>query len=185
MRRRFSAPDFAGVLVRDGWVAYRGFKKAPHQSCLAHLLRRCKDLQAAHPEWAGAVQAARARRRRSPGQSGHESSDQRLVNVRRRDALLIQPSTEERGSSDVPAHGARRVPARREYVDEVVDPAARGPDRICSQMCGRTESASSMVSSLAPGTGDAQKTTRTMSSAWRRRCPPQQGQPRFAEGHLS
>ena len=34
-------PDFAGVLVRDGWVAYRGFKKAPHQSCLAHLLRRC------------------------------------------------------------------------------------------------------------------------------------------------
>ena len=52
-------PDFAGVLVRDGWVAYRGFKKAPHQTCLAHLLRRCKDLQAAHPDspWAGAVQA--------------------------------------------------------------------------------------------------------------------------------
>ena len=28
--------DFAGVLVRDGWVAYRGFKHATHQSCLAH-----------------------------------------------------------------------------------------------------------------------------------------------------
>ena len=27
-------PDFAGVLVRDGWVAYRGFKHAPHQTCL-------------------------------------------------------------------------------------------------------------------------------------------------------
>ncbi len=53
-------PDFAGVLVRDGWVAYRGFKKAPHQSCLSYLLRRCKDLQAAHPDspWAGAVQAS-------------------------------------------------------------------------------------------------------------------------------
>ena len=52
-------PDFAGVLVRDGWVAYRGFKKASHQSCLAHLLRRCKDLQATHPDspWAAAVQA--------------------------------------------------------------------------------------------------------------------------------
>ena len=52
-------PDFAGVLVRDGWVAYRGFKKAPHQTCLAHLLRRCKNLQAAHPDspWAAAVQA--------------------------------------------------------------------------------------------------------------------------------
>ena len=53
-------PDFAGVLVRDGWVAYRGFKNAPHQTCLAHLLRRCKHLQAAHPDcsWAGEVQAA-------------------------------------------------------------------------------------------------------------------------------
>ena len=29
-------PDFAGVLVRDGWVAYRGFKHAPQQTCLAH-----------------------------------------------------------------------------------------------------------------------------------------------------
>ena len=28
-------PDFAGVLVRDGWAAYRGFKHAPHQTCLA------------------------------------------------------------------------------------------------------------------------------------------------------
>ena len=27
--------DFAGVLVRDGWVAYRGFKHATPQSCLA------------------------------------------------------------------------------------------------------------------------------------------------------
>ena len=26
--------DFAGVLVRDGWVAYRGFKHATPQSCL-------------------------------------------------------------------------------------------------------------------------------------------------------
>ena len=33
-------------------------------------------------------QTARARRRRSPGQPGHEPSDQRLVNIRRRDALL-------------------------------------------------------------------------------------------------
>ena len=50
-------PDFAGVLVRDGWAAYRGFKKALHQTCLTHLLRRCKDLQAARPDdpWAGAV----------------------------------------------------------------------------------------------------------------------------------
>ncbi len=52
-------PDFAGVLVRDGWAAYRGFKHAPHQSCLNHLSRRCKQLQTDHPDssWAGRVQA--------------------------------------------------------------------------------------------------------------------------------
>ena len=32
----------------------------------------------------------------------------------RRDAPLVQPSTEDRGGSNVPAHGARRVPARHE-----------------------------------------------------------------------
>ena len=52
-------PDFAGVLVRDGWVAYRGFEHASHQTCLQHLLRRAKQLQEDHPDsaWAGAVQA--------------------------------------------------------------------------------------------------------------------------------
>ena len=28
--------DYAGVLVRDGWVAYRSYVNAPHQSCVAH-----------------------------------------------------------------------------------------------------------------------------------------------------
>jgi transposase len=36
--------DFAGVVVRDGWAPYRRFEKAVHQSCLAHLLRRCRTL---------------------------------------------------------------------------------------------------------------------------------------------
>jgi transposase len=42
--------DFAGVLARDGWAPYRRFVHADHQSCLAHLLRRCRLLQrfAAH-----------------------------------------------------------------------------------------------------------------------------------------
>ena len=34
--------DFAGMLVRDGWVSYRCYRAALHQSCLNHLLRRCK-----------------------------------------------------------------------------------------------------------------------------------------------
>ena len=51
-------PDFDGVLVRDGWVVYRCFDGALHQTCVAHLLRRCKQLQEDHPDcpWAVEVQ---------------------------------------------------------------------------------------------------------------------------------
>ena len=41
--------DFDGILVRDGWAPYRQFRQAAHQTCLAHLLRRCRDLRRAHP----------------------------------------------------------------------------------------------------------------------------------------
>lgn len=41
--------DFAGVLERDGWAAYRKFTKATHQSCYAHILRRCHDMIADAP----------------------------------------------------------------------------------------------------------------------------------------
>jgi transposase len=34
---------FEGFLVRDGWSAYRQFAQAVHQTCLAHLLRRCRE----------------------------------------------------------------------------------------------------------------------------------------------
>jgi transposase len=37
---------YGGVLERDGWAPYRGFAGARHQSCLAHLLRRCRELVA-------------------------------------------------------------------------------------------------------------------------------------------
>jgi transposase len=40
---------FAGVLVRDGWAPYRQFTEALHQTCLAHMLRRCRELQTDHP----------------------------------------------------------------------------------------------------------------------------------------
>jgi transposase len=41
--------DFAGILVRDGWAPYRQFTAALHQTCLAHLLRRSRELQQDHP----------------------------------------------------------------------------------------------------------------------------------------
>jgi transposase len=36
--------DFAGGLEHDGWSVYYQFVKALHQSCLAHIVRRCRDL---------------------------------------------------------------------------------------------------------------------------------------------
>ena len=36
--------DFSGFLVRDGWAVYRRFEQAFHQSCLHHLLRRCREM---------------------------------------------------------------------------------------------------------------------------------------------
>lgn len=36
--------DYPGIIVRDGWLAYRRFKDATHQTCLGHLLRRCSEI---------------------------------------------------------------------------------------------------------------------------------------------
>jgi transposase len=38
--------DFDGFLVRDGWAVYRRFTQAAHQTCVAHLLRRCREMMA-------------------------------------------------------------------------------------------------------------------------------------------
>src|SRR5262249_33627357 len=36
--------DYAGALIHDGWAAYDRFVEAVHQQCLAHPLRRCREL---------------------------------------------------------------------------------------------------------------------------------------------
>jgi transposase len=41
--------EYAGVLQRDGWQSYRQFTHAAHQTCLAHLLRRCRTLLLDYP----------------------------------------------------------------------------------------------------------------------------------------
>ena len=41
--------DYPGVLQRDGWQSYRQFHQAAHQTCLAHLLRRCRVLLLDYP----------------------------------------------------------------------------------------------------------------------------------------
>jgi hypothetical protein len=49
---------FDGVLVRDGWAPYRQFDQALHQTHVAHLLRRSRDLATDHPRatWPRRVQ---------------------------------------------------------------------------------------------------------------------------------
>ncbi len=41
---RVLGEEFAGLLVRDGWSVYARFAHAEHQTCLAHLLRRCREM---------------------------------------------------------------------------------------------------------------------------------------------
>jgi transposase len=56
---RMLGADYAGVLQRDGWAPYRQFVHAAHQTCLAHLLRRCRTLRLDYPHhrWAPQVDA--------------------------------------------------------------------------------------------------------------------------------
>ena len=38
--------DYDGWLTHDGWAVYYKFLKAGHQSCISHLIRRCRDMAA-------------------------------------------------------------------------------------------------------------------------------------------
>ncbi len=47
--------DYAGTIVRDGWIVYNSYTKATHQTCVAHLLRRCHEMIEDQPAWARAT----------------------------------------------------------------------------------------------------------------------------------
>src|SRR5216683_7080939 len=53
--------DYAGWLIHDGLQLYYKFLKAAHQSCIAHLIRRCRDMaEVATPVAAGFPLAVKA-----------------------------------------------------------------------------------------------------------------------------
>ncbi len=53
--------EYAGWLIHDGWRIYYKFLKAAHQSCVAHLIRRCRDMaEVATPVAAGFPLAVKA-----------------------------------------------------------------------------------------------------------------------------
>jgi transposase len=41
---RILGADYDGFLVHDGWAPYYRFQLAFHQSCLSHLLKRCREM---------------------------------------------------------------------------------------------------------------------------------------------
>ncbi|MBF6607070.1 MAG: IS66 family transposase, partial [Chloroflexi bacterium] len=47
--------NYTGTLVRDGWAVYRRYQAARHQTCIAHLLRRCTEMESDLPAWARAT----------------------------------------------------------------------------------------------------------------------------------
>ena len=42
--RQLLGEDYAGILVHDGWSVYDDLPCREHQTCLAHLLRRCREM---------------------------------------------------------------------------------------------------------------------------------------------
>src|SRR5207248_6815611 len=77
--------DYAGKLIHDGWASYDKFRKAIHQTCLGHLLRRCHELLERATR--GAVCFPRQ----------VKTLLQKALNIRdRRDAKRIQPATAQR-----------------------------------------------------------------------------------------
>ncbi|MDQ6949196.1 MAG: IS66 family transposase [Actinomycetota bacterium] len=52
------AADYSGVLVRDGYVVYDHYDKATHQSCVAHLQRRAREMEADLPRQHRAIPIA-------------------------------------------------------------------------------------------------------------------------------
>ena len=50
--------NYGGKLARDGWSVYRKYEAATHQTCIAHLLRRCSEIMEVAK--AGAARVPRA-----------------------------------------------------------------------------------------------------------------------------
>jgi transposase len=50
--------DYSGVVVRDGYVVYNHYDQATHQSCLAHVARRAREMEADLPRTHRAIPVA-------------------------------------------------------------------------------------------------------------------------------
>lgn len=142
--------DFGGALVRDGWAPYRQFDQAAHQTCLAHLLRRCRELQIDHPRaplplhvQAVLQQALRLRDRHAAGTiSAHGVAVARGHLLARLTTVLDQPTTVPAVRRFV-AHLDREWPALFSFLyDPTIDATnwraeqALRPAVVTRKVCG-------------------------------------------------
>jgi transposase len=142
---RMLGADYAGVVQRDGWAPYRQFVHAAHQTCLAHLLRRCRTMMLDHPshpfapQVQGLLQAALATRDRydAGGVSAHGLAVARGAYVKRLGHLL------DRRPSRVAAHLQAEYEAVFSFLfDPTLDATnwraehALRPAVITRKMCG-------------------------------------------------
>lgn len=82
---------YDGTLVHDGWAPYLRFRRARHQACLAHLLRRCGELL--------------------------EAATRGAVNFPRRVKALLQEGLAVRDARDAGRLSARRAAAGADDLD--------------------------------------------------------------------
>jgi FtsZ-binding cell division protein ZapB len=105
---------YAGVLERDGWAPYRRFGNATHQTCLAHLLRRCRELVADADR--GQAKTPHAVRRVLE----HALALREAHNAGTLDAATLAAEAERLGAQiDKLVAGATRYPPNRRLLDHL------------------------------------------------------------------
>jgi transposase len=108
--------DWPGDLVHDGWAPYDRFTEARHQQCLAHLMRRCRELL--ETAVGGAVRFPRAvlevlhdmfalRERRNEGLVSPRGLAVAIGHLRSRLWRLIEPRKRDAANERLAAHLAK------------------------------------------------------------------------------
>ena len=170
--------DYAGVLVRDGWAPYRCYDGL-HQTCLNHLLQRCKHLREDHPDnpWAGEVQAVLQagldlRDRCNAGKLSEHGMATARGRLNARLARLIDAPPPLDDAERFAAHLATEFPAV--FLFLCAGPLARRHQLARGEQATGTifPAGSAVVSSARCAAATAPATAPTPSRSWPASCAP-------------
>lgn len=110
--------DYAGRMTHDGWAPYDRFVDATHQTCLAHLLRRCRELlelatggAVRFPRQVKAIlqEALATRDQRDAGGLSTTAATQRADEFERRMLKLVTPTKQHAGNERFAKHLWKRI----------------------------------------------------------------------------